>query len=467
MAGRTRINPVEVISSLNRSHFRVHPLSSPSMPRILFAALGSLGDLHPVIAVAVEMRERGHDAVFCTSPSYRDKIEDLGFEFHPLRPDLPPDSPEGLRWRREIMDAKTGTDRLLRGFLFPNLRATYEDLARALAADRGADLLVSGEILYAAPILAEKDGLRWASCHLAPISFFSAFDLPILPPVPGLSRMLRRLGPGVNRQVLRLMKRATRNWSRPARQLRAELGLTPGFDPIYEAKNSPQLALAMFSSVFAQPMPDWPPNTSVTGFCFYDRISERNVPELNAFLAAGDDAPIIFTLGSAAVFDAGNFYEESARAARLLKRRAVLLVGPNTVSITAGPDLLVCDYLPYSEIFPAAAAVVHQGGIGTTAQALRAGCPMLLMPYSHDQPDNAERLVRPGVGRTISRQKYSAEQAAFELNALLTEPEYKENALKLSRQIRKENGAVAAAIALERLLNQPAPLVCAKSPGLH
>jgi UDP:flavonoid glycosyltransferase YjiC (YdhE family) len=327
-------------------------------------------------------------------------------------------------------------------------------------------LLVSGEILYAAPLVADKSGVRWASCHLSPISFFSAYDPPILPPVPGISRVLRRLGTGVNRQVLRLMKRATRKWSDPARQFRAELGLRPGSDPIYEAKNSPQLALAMFSSVFAQPQPDWPPNTLMTGFCFYDHVSERNIPELNAFLAAGD-APIVFTLGSAAVFDAGNFYEESAQAARLLKRRAVLLVGPNTAPEARSSDILVCDYLPYSQVFPRAAAVVHQGGLGTTAQALRAGRPMLLMPYSHDQPDNADRLVRLGVGRTISRRKYSAERAAAELNILFTTAQYKKRALEIGEQIQNENGAVAAAIALERLLlDRSSPVargVCAKT----
>jgi UDP:flavonoid glycosyltransferase YjiC (YdhE family) len=408
-----------------------------------------------LIAVASEVRERGHSAVFCTCPGYREKIEALGFEFHPLRPDLPQEEAEAVRWRREIMDTKKGTDRLLRGFLFPNLRATYDDLVQALAASDGTDLLVSGEIVYAAPLAAEKTGVRWVSSHLSPLSFFSAYDPPILPPVPGLSRLLRRLDPGVNRQAFRLMRLYTRSWSQPVRQLRTELGLPKprkGSDPIYDAKNSSHLVLAMFSSALALLQPDWPPNTVLTGFAFHDAAREQNLSELKAFFAAGEP-PIVFTLGSAAVFDPGRFYEESARAAALLKRRAILLVGANTPSASPSKFILRCDYLPYSEVFPFAAAVVHQGGVGTTAQAMRAGCPMLIMPFSHDQPDNADRLVRLGLARKISRRAYSAERAATELNCLLNQRLYKERALKISRQIQKENGAGAAAGALENLLS--------------
>lgn len=110
--------------------------------------LGSLGDLHPLIAIGLELRQRGHSVWFCASASYRPKIESLGFGFYPLRPDLTPENPAMAHVVREIFDPIKGVERLLRGYLFPELRATYDDLMRAIAGNGGADLLVSGELVY-------------------------------------------------------------------------------------------------------------------------------------------------------------------------------------------------------------------------------------------------------------------------------------------------------------------------------
>src|SRR5262249_29541061 len=152
----------------------------------------------------------------------------------------------------------------------------------------------------------------------------------------------------------------------------------------------------------------------ITGFTFFDQDHEEEMPtELSHFLDEGS-SPIVFTLGSSAVYDAGPFYEESAKAARQLGQRAVLLVGKDAGNGPASlpPGVVAFSYAPFSELFPRALAIVHQGGVGTTAQAMRAGRPMLVMPYGHDQPDNAARMVRLGIGRTISRRHYTAGRAA-------------------------------------------------------
>ena len=177
------------------------------------------------------------------------------------------------------------------------------------------------------------------------------------------------------------------------------------------------------------------------------------MPEsLKEFLDAGD-APIVFTLGSAAVMDARNFFEESAKAARILKRRAVLLYGVfNEAPKIADENIAAFDYAPYSLLFPRSSCVVHQGGVGTTAQTLRAGVPHLIMPYSHDQPDNAARCVRLGVARTISRDKYKAESAAKELREILSRENYKNNAAEARRIVRAERGTETACDATEDIM---------------
>ena len=187
-----------------------------------------------------------------------------------------------------------------------------------MTADGGADLLVSGELAYAAPIIAETTGIPWASYVLAPFSFFSAYDPPVLPPYPTLAK-LQAMVPGMGHIIARFARFVTREWSEPIYELREELGLPPGDDPIFDAKFSTELVLALFSSVIGEPQPDWPACTRTTGFVFYDGDAGKMdlLPELEAFLNAGPP-PLVFTLGSAAVLDAGDFYEQSALAAEQL-----------------------------------------------------------------------------------------------------------------------------------------------------
>jgi MGT family glycosyltransferase len=415
--------------------------------RIVVTTIGSLGDLHPIIAIALELRQRGHDIVFATIKNYRAKIEALGFEFHALRPDrISPEDPEMMAL---IMDLQKGPERVIKDYLLANVRETYTDLTNAA---QDADFIVTAELVYAARPIAEKLGIQWAFCALAPTSFFSAYDPPVLPAFPLLAK-LRVFGYGVNQGIINFAKFATRSWGEPMHQLRQELGLAPIGNPVIEAKYSPYLNLALFSSALATAQPDWAANTIITGFPFYDRKQEGAglAPELQHFLDSGDP-PIIFTLGSSAVFSPGNFYMESVQAVQQLNRRAVLLIGKNSPPEDLPADIIALDYVPYSEIFPYACAIVHQGGIGTTGQALRAGRPTLVVPYSHDQPDNAARVARLGTSRTIPRNQYSAPRVARELRELLENPKYATKAAEIGRIIQAENGVGVACDAIEKQL---------------
>jgi len=238
------------------------------------------------------------------------------------------------------------------------------------------------------------------------------------------------------------------------RQLRRELGLSPGKNALFDDKFSRDLTLALFSPEFAARQPDWPPNTVQPGFVFYDQDEARSslVPELAAFLAAGE-APIVFTLGSTAVHDPRSFFDESARSAKQLKRRAVFLIGENPLPADLPNESIAVPYAPFSELFPKAAVVVHQGGVGTTAQGLRAGRPTLIMPCGFDQPDNAARVQRLGAGLTLSRDRYNARTAARTLDKLLTTPECAANAARIGLQLRAEDGIGNACDAVEDLLS--------------
>ncbi len=411
--------------------------------RILLATVGSLGDLHPMIALAIELRRRGHEVTVASTEFYRRKIESLGIAFHALRPNRSMDDPELFRY---LLDARNGPEFVISKVLLSALHDSYADLS---AAAKSADFMVAGELLFAAPIVAEKMGLRWASVILSPSSFFSPHDPSVIAPAP-FTRYLLDKGEWLNRAIINLMQWAARKWAAPIHELRAELGLRASAKPLFEDKFSPYLNLAMFSPLLARPQPDWPASTVQTGFIFFDKQQNETElsGELRKFLDAGEP-PVVFTLGSGAVVYPGTFYQESIEALRSIGRRAVLLVGGNAPKEHLPEGVVSFDYAPYSELLPRAACVVHSAGAGTLAQALRAGHPQLVMPFVFDQPDNAARCERLGVGRFISRSRYSAKRVATELQRLLNDPEYSRRAAAVAQQISAEDGLRAACDAIQ------------------
>jgi rhamnosyltransferase subunit B len=419
--------------------------------RIVFSNIGTLGDINPLIALALEMKRRGHVPVMALAPVYRTRIEPLGLEFRAVRPDIDPNNSVLVEM---VYDIKHGTENGLRKFLFPALRQTYDDLLDAATKPTRADLLLLGELNYAGPIVAEVTGIKWASYVLAPLSFFSAYDPPVLPPYPRLANADKKV-PGFGRVIKRVARFVSRKWPEPIYELRRELGLERGPNPLFDGKHSPALVLALFSRVLGEEQKDWPANTLITGFAYYDaHAGDTKLPEHLEEFVAGGEAPLVFTLGSAAVLAAGDFYEVSARATAGLGARAVLLIGTdqrNRPKQKLPPSICAAEYAPYSALFSRASLVVHQGGVGTVGQCLRAGKPMLIMPYSHDQPDNARRMKRLGVAKVIQRAQYVPEEVGRKLRSMLDDRALREKARAVAEQLRGEDGVKTACDALEAL----------------
>jgi UDP:flavonoid glycosyltransferase YjiC (YdhE family) len=181
---------------------------------------------------------------------------------------------------------------------------------------------------------------------------------------------------------------------------------------------------------------------------------------LEQFLAEGP-APIVFTLGSSAVMAAGDFYEQSIAAVQQLGMRGVMLAGAEGVTRLSGKmstNVLIVDAAPHSQLFPKAAVIVQQCGIGTLGQALSAGCPILAVPFAHDQPDNAHRVEQLGVARVVYPPQYRAQRVARELCDLLEQTKFGQAARAVAADIRAENGAAAACTAIEeQLQHDPVP----------
>jgi UDP:flavonoid glycosyltransferase YjiC (YdhE family) len=412
--------------------------------RIVIASWGSLGDVFPYVGLGKALQARGHRVRIAMPGFYRELVEGEGLDFHPMPPDVDPDDRERIA---RVMHPTRGPERIIRDWVAPAVRDQYAALEEAVA---DADAVVSHPVTFAAPLVAEKRRLPWAATVLAPMSLMSVTDWPVTRGAPLLAPLARwRWGARLMRRVV---DRVTRAWLEPVVRFRRELGLRTTGNPLLDAQFTPALNLGLFSRVLAAPQPDWPPNLHVTGFVFYNGPGALD-PQLESFLAAGPP-PVVFTLGSSAVGAAGAFYEESAAAVARLGARAVLLRGPfpaNEPVRTKSPDILVVERASHQLLFPRAAAIVHHGGVGTTGQGLRSGRPMLVVPHSHDQPDNAARVARLGVSRTLYPSGYRSTRVARELDLLLRDSRYRENAERIGETVRAEQGAAAAAALIERL----------------
>jgi rhamnosyltransferase subunit B len=421
---------------------------------VAFVVWGSLGDLHPFLGVARALRERGTDSIIATHEEYRAKVEAEGFSFRPVRPSF------------ADLEAGFGADRatitrqlierplwLFERAIFPFLRASVED-ARALLDE--TPWLVTSSPAIGARLAAEERGVDWLAAVLQPMQFLSDYDPPALMPMEWLAPLIHRLGPRAAQAHNGLVRLVMRRIARPVADLRAELGLkAQPADPVFQGQFGRAGALALYSPVLATVQRDYPPGVMLTGFPFYDSEhggGSEAEPGLRRFLDAGP-APVVFTLGSSFVYSPGRFYRDSAAAARALGVRAVLLVGEHARDRYAGladDHCYVGGYAPYSTVFPRASVVVHQGGIGTLGQALRAGRPELVVPFFGDQADNARRAVRLGVGRVLGRRGYSPGRVARLLGQLLSEPSFAAAAADVAARLGGEQGAARAAVCIER-----------------
>lgn len=424
-------------------------MPAPPPTKVVLATFGTHGDLHPFLALALALRARGVEPVLAAAGVFREKVEAEGIAFRPMRPDVEVVAERlGMEPRQLARAVAARPEFLLQQIVLPSLRESYDD---ALAITADAAMVVTHSVAYGARLAAEKRGLPQIGVVLQPMLLASAFDPPVVAQLPRLSAWVYRRGPAFTRAFLALGRRVARRWAWPIDAMRQQIGMPPATaHPLFEGQFGGRGALALYSPLFGPPQPDHPPGTAIVGFAFYD--SERGgpaelAPGLRQFLEAGPP-PLVFTQGTSAIHDADDFIREALAAIGMLDIRAVLVLDAEQArrwSAQASDSILITGYAPYSELFPRASINIHHGGIGTTAQALRAGRPQLIAPYLVDQPDNAARVVRLGAGRMLRRDQWRAGRIARQLRKLLDEPGYASRAECIGRQIATENGAAAAA----------------------
>jgi len=424
------------------------------MARILITCFGSLGDLYPYLALGNGLQQRGHAVIVATSPIHGPRVATAGLGFVPLRSALDryvtPQAASGFI--EQIFEPRRGAQRLIREMM-SDFAQTCEDTRAAVA---GCDLAISHPLTYATPIVCREMGRKWLSTALAPMAFMSSFEPPYLSAAPFLDK-LYRISPALFRVTFGLAKQWSRTMVRAVyEQCRLRGIAPPSANPLFEGQFSPYGTLAMFPEHFAARQPDWPVRTMTTGFAIHTHgaADPQARERLDNFLAGGEP-PLVFALGSSAVEIAQDFFPVAIRIARQLRQRAVLVAGSRAdqlAAMTADPALQVVDYVAYDALFAHASLIVHQGGIGTLAQAARSGRPMLIVPFGFDQFDNAQRMVRLGAAQRMRRQDFSAEHAAPIIAAMLDDPALARTAAAAGKRLTEQDGVAGACDAIEARL---------------
>lgn len=324
----------------------------------------------------------------------------------------------------EKMSARPELWRPVRGFqvvaegVGELLAPCYDAIVRNHAP--GRTVMVLSSLGLAGRVAQEVLGLPAVSVHLQPAVFRSAFRPAKTPPLP----VAPWLPPWGNRLTYWLADFLALDpaMARPLNSFRAKFGLPPVERIMNQWIHSPDRVVGLFPEWFAPPAPDWPPQTVLTGFPLYDEADIAPVDaELEEFLKSGD-APVAFTAGSA-MKHGDRFFEEAVRACGILGCRGLLLSRhADNIPANLPPGVRHVEYAPFSRVFPRCAAVVHHGGIGTSAQGLAAGVPQLAVPMAHDQFDNGARLKALGVAEVVPARRFSARRAADALRKAMDGP---------------------------------------------
>ena len=394
---------------------------------ILMTTLGSYGDVYPNVGLAVKLKQRGHRVTLFTNPFYAELARKYDVDFIPIGT---LEQYEQFANHPHLFDSHQSVNVFFSTLVIPNIRTAYERLSEHI---QPADsVIVSSISVFAARLVQEKKRIPNITVHIMPMAFKSAYESPknailTLPdwlPVPArrfywwaADKFVvdRMIGPELN-------------------GFRKEIELPPVNRILTRWGHSPQMVIGLFPSWFASPQPDWPHNTHLTGFPLFEEDEEAEIAaEVQTFLDAGEP-PLVFMPGSLMKY-ADRFFETAVQATQSLGHIAILLSRSVRQIPQNFPDTLRhFDYVPFQRLLPQTKLLIHHGGIGTCAQALRAGVPQLIQPMAYDQTDNAGRLKKLGVGDWIAPKKWCESFLTEKLIALTTSSEVKEQCQRIAHK---------------------------------
>ena len=432
-----------------------HRVHCSLMSKILIHTLGSSGDFNPFMALALELRRRGHTIHWAVSPGFAEKARVQGFEATVVGKD-----PE---WDSDMLR------RMLTAHLIDPIKILFNEaliptiVPTTLALEplvREADLFLCHTIQLAAPAVADRTGTPWVSANGATLVYETTSYPPPGVAWKGCPAWLSRLGWAVGDRIFRDSDALA------AAEYRT-LGVAPRPNVISGGAYSRRLTLGLWSPSFFPRPADWPQWFQVGGYARWDgppalttvdgggaRVGEPSIPTPSGFGAGG--LTILFTLGSSVVNQPGDFWATALNTLARTDWSAILLGAPQDLPLPPAlrGRIRVIPYAPYADLFPLVDAVVHQGGAGTTQAACYYGLPSLIVPRGFDQFENAAHIQREGWGLRLMPADFSASTLRLRLQRLLASAKIKAAAVDLGQHMRAEPGVVRSADLVEAALGQ-------------
>lgn len=393
------------------------------------------------MGIAQELKRLGLRPIIAASEHYREYVSNAKIDFHAVRPSINHEDSEVIK---AVLDTKDGPELLHKKYIFPELQNSIDDLLEIASS---ADLIVGSVLTYYVPIVSHLTNVPWINAIIAPISMWSGHDPPILAPLPFLGKM-RFLNHNIHHWILKSLFKVSEPWAQPLKELRIKYGMNAGKNPFWEGLYQGEKTLCLWSEVFYSAKPDWPKNAFTTGFVFYDpKQSESLSHEVQSF-RKNHKKICIFTLGSTTVQNPKEFLEIFIETSKKLDAGCIITTGRKHIDEykkRSNENLLFIDYAPYSLLFPLADIIIHQGGVGTTAQCLKSGTPQIVLPFCMDQFDNGYRIKRLGAGDVIEKRYLKPSKLLAAINNCLSDSTVKLSTLEISKSINRENGADYAA----------------------
>lgn len=408
----------------------------------ILTAIGSYGDVHPMVGLGKTLKARGHRVSIVTNPYFADVVSRAGVDLLPLG-DIDD-------YRRLTDHPNVWNPRRAPAFIFGQVVAPYLPQLYALLQQNhvgGETVIVAHMLDAASPIMREKHGTCVARVIFSPCVFWS----PNQPPALGLPSISPRLPGWWNQLQFNLANRVMvdRVLRRPINRFRASLGIHRISDTWgWWFEND--MNLCLFPSWFAPPQRGWPRVQSV-GFPLWDASDSTPLSaDVESFLAGGEP-PIAFAAGTANN-QAASYFRVAANVCQRLGRRGILLTKyPCQLPPSLPHSVKHVEFTPLTQLLPSTAAFVHHGGVGSSSQALAAGVPQLVRPLAFDQFDNAQRLRTLGVAEEIRPKRFTEARVAESLRRLTTSAKVAANCTKYSAELEANNALGQACKQLEAL----------------
>jgi rhamnosyltransferase subunit B len=386
---------------------------APAKPPVFILSAGTVGDIYPILRIGRTLQQKGHAVSIIGPEIHAHHVERAGLPFHSIF-----STAEHLEIMNnpDVWHPRKGLGVILGGL--PQGAGRMVQVMALLPQDVGCIMLAHPLAVPAAAIArSQRPRMRIAAFYLAPSNLRSVHN----PLTMGPLHIPRWLPHGVRRLLWRMVDRFMID---PAalpglNALRTEYGLPPVTHFLEHVHAVPDMSLTLFPDWFAPAPPDWPQPLHRGYFQLYDPLQGQALPApLQAFLDQGE-RPIVFTPGSGNLH-AHDYFAQAQKAVARLNRRAIFLTPYREQVPQHLPDSIFWqDYVPLSSLLPHVALLVHHGGIGTTAEALRAGAPQLVVPLAYDQFDNAARVERLGVGKSLPLGAVRGGRLAHTLHGLL------------------------------------------------